>query len=144
MQEARAALDAIIRKSRVHLYKPIQIAEILYHARVHRDVDLDDLESYRNASKRWRDEITLPLLGRVCNSSARFQDDLFNENALPPRLIKILADENKRTKGAVEAYIYSQFTNKYSQLAEALGKCTLATRENLRKSFHLFPLFLMC
>lgn len=137
MQEARAALDAIIRKSRVHLYKPIQIAEILYHARVHRDVDLDDLESYRNASKRWRDEITLPLLGRVCNSSARFQDDLFNENALPPRLIKVLADENKRTKGAVEAYIYSQFTNKYSQLAEALGKCTLATRENFNISTFL-------
>lgn len=28
--QAKAALDAVIKKSRVHLYKPIQIAEILY------------------------------------------------------------------------------------------------------------------
>lgn len=84
------------------------------------DIDLDDLESYRNSSKKWRDEVTIPLLGRKCTSSARFQDDLFNENAVPPRLIKLLALENKRTNGAVEAYIYSRFTNKHSQLTAAL------------------------
>ena len=49
--EARKSLDAVIRKSRVHLYKPIQIAEILYHDRVYHDVDLNDLETYRNRSK---------------------------------------------------------------------------------------------
>lgn len=27
VEEAKAALDSLIRKSRVHLYKPIQIAE---------------------------------------------------------------------------------------------------------------------
>ena len=52
--EARKSLDAVIRKSRVHLYKPIQIAEILYHDRAYHDVDLNDLETYRNRSKiRW-------------------------------------------------------------------------------------------
>lgn len=89
ISKAKKALDNLIKKSRVHLYKPIQIGEILYHSRVYNDVDLDDLESYRNASKHWRDEITEILLGRVCSSSARFQDDLFNENAIPPRIIKM-------------------------------------------------------
>lgn len=126
---AKKALDTIIKKSRVHLYKPIQIGEILYHSRVFNDVDLDDLESYRNASKHWRDDVTEVLLGRICSSSARFQDDLFNENAVPPSAIKVLAEENKRTGGAVEAYIYSRFTNKHSQLADALAKCNNATKK---------------
>lgn len=130
ISNAKKALDTLIKKSRVHLYKPIQIGEILYHSRVYNDVDLDNLESYRNASKHWRDEITEILLGRVCTSSARFQDDLFNDNAIPPRIIKILAKENKRTGGAVEAYIYSMFTNKHNQLVDALCKCIKATKEN--------------
>jgi len=128
--QAKQALDTLIKKSRVHLYKPIQIGEILYHSRVFNDVDLDNLESYRKVSKHWRDEVTIVLLGRVCNSSARFQDDLFNENAVPPRIIKILAEENERTGGAVEAYIYSRFTNKHSQLADALAKCNNASKDD--------------
>lgn len=128
--EAKNALDTLIKKSRVHLYKPIQIGEILYHSRVYDDVDLDDLESYRKTSKHWRDSVTSVLLGRVCNSSARFQDDLFNDNAIPPRILKILAIENERTNGAVEAYIYSRFTNKHSQLSDALAKCNAATKED--------------
>ena len=130
VKKAKEALDAIIKKSRVHLYKPIQIGEILYHSRAFNDVDLTNVESYRNTSKKWRDEVTAVLLGRVCTSSARFQDDLFNENAVPPRYIKILAEENKRTKGAVEAYIYSRFTNKHSQLSTALAVLNNATKEN--------------
>lgn len=128
--DAKKALDSIIKKSRVHLYKPIQIAEILYHSRLFKDVDLDDLESYRKASKFWRDQVTKVLLGRVCSSSARFQDDLFNENALPPRTIKILAKENERTGGAVEAYIYRRFIDKYGQLFNALTIVTCASKED--------------
>lgn len=44
VEEAKAALDSLIRKSRVHLYKPIQIAEILYHQRMYRDLDLSNLK----------------------------------------------------------------------------------------------------
>ena len=128
--EAKQALDSIINKSRVHLYKPIQIGEILYHYRVKHDVDLDDLESYRNKSKKWRDEVTKVLVGRKSTSSAKYQDNLFEENAMPPRLIKILALENVRTRGAVEAYIYSKFTNKHSQLAEALSICNNASKND--------------
>lgn len=129
VKTAKEALDKVIKKSRVHLYKPIQIGEILYHSRVYNNVDLDDLESYRCISKKWRDDVTSVLLGRVCTSSARFQDDLFNENAVPPKIIKILAKENKRTGGAVEAYIYSRFTNKYYQLSNALALLNNTTKE---------------
>lgn len=48
---AKAALDAIIQKSRVHLYKPIQIAEILYRDRTIGDINLLNLEDYRTRSK---------------------------------------------------------------------------------------------
>lgn len=128
--EAKEALDKIIKKSRVHMYKPIQIAEILYRHRTVGDINLLNLDDYRTQSKKWRDEVSLPLLGRVCTSSARFQDDLFNENALPPILINELGKENVRTNGAVEAYIYSRFTNKHSQLSTALDYCTNSTKES--------------
>lgn len=49
--EAKEALDAVIRKSRVHLYKPIQIAEILYRDRTRQDINLLNLEDYRTKSK---------------------------------------------------------------------------------------------
>jgi type II restriction enzyme len=131
VEKAKKALDTIIRKSRVHLYKPIQIAEILYHYRTQPGtLDLLNLDDYRNASKKWRDEISLVLLGRVCTSSARFQDDLFNDNAIPPAILHILGQENNRTGGAVEAYIYNRFTNKHTQLAKALNYCLSATKNN--------------
>lgn len=63
LEQAMQALDAVIDKGRVHLYKPIQVAEILYHDRVFKDIDLAKLEDYRSQSKKWRDEVTLPLLG---------------------------------------------------------------------------------
>lgn len=128
-EQAKSALDAVIRKSRVHLYKPIQIAEILYRDRVMQDIDLLELEDYRTRSRRWRDKVCQVLLGRCCTSSARFQDDLFNETAVPPALIYELGKENRRTNGGVEAYIYSRFTNKHGQLANALEYCLQSTKE---------------
>ncbi|MDE7433148.1 MAG: HaeII family restriction endonuclease [Lachnospiraceae bacterium] len=127
--DAKNALDTVIKKSRVHLYKPIQVAEILYRDRVHKDIDLLKLEDYRTKSKKWRDVISLPLLGRVSTSSARFQDDLFNNNAIPPAVLAVLGEENRRTNGAVEAYIYSKFSNKHEQLSNALAYCLNATKK---------------
>lgn len=128
--KAKAALDAVINKSRIHLYKPIQIAEILYRDRVIKDVNLLNLDDYKNRSKHWRDNICTILLGRTCTSSAKFQDALFDETEIPPVLIDILGKENRRTNGGVEAYIYSRFTNKYNQLAKALNFCLNTTKEN--------------
>lgn len=96
-EEAKTALDKLISKSRVHLYKPIQIAEILFHHRDHTIHGLENLENYRNKSKHWRDEISKELLGRVCTSSAKFQDNLFEANAIPPEALTVLGQENVRT-----------------------------------------------
>lgn len=130
IEEAKNALDLIIEKSRVHLYKPIQVAEILYRDRVYKDIDLSNLEDYRTQSKKWRDAVTIPLVGRKCTSSARFQDDLFNENATPPSVLVVLGRENRRTNGAVEAYIYNKFTNRHLQLSNALDYCLNSSKES--------------
>ena len=128
--KAKAALDAIIKKSRVHLYKPIQIAEILYRDRVIGDIDLNNLEDYRTKSKTWRDEVSIQLLGRVSTSSSKFQDDLFN--AIPANLISELGKYNRNNNGAVEAYIYQKFINKHIQLKNALNYCLDASKENFQ------------
>lgn len=73
--EALHSLNNIIKKSRVHFYKPIQVAEILYHDRTINKLDLLNLENYRNQSKRWRDEICFKFVGRISTSSAKFQDN---------------------------------------------------------------------
>lgn len=138
--EAKEALDRIIKKSRVHLYKPIQIAEILYHFRVEGEIDLDDVEQYRNRSKKWRDEICIQLLGNVCTSSQKFQDNLFENNAIPPRILSILGSEDVRTGGAVEAYIYSCFMKRRCQLANALSYCRNSTKDTFEVQ-HLINMF---
>lgn len=130
LKEAKTALDVVIKKSRIHLYKPIQIAEILYRDRIVGDIDLARLETYRNKSKAWRDEICIALLGRVSTSSAKFQDDLFN--AIPPRLLSALGVHNKNYNGIIEAYIYNQFLHKYAQLKNALSYCINADKKTFQ------------
>lgn len=121
LQDARNALDRIINKSRVHLYKPIQIAEILHRHRIVGDIIPEELDTYRTSSKRWRDIVCLRLVGRTSSSSARFQDNLFESNALPPHLIALLAQENKSRGGIVEAYIYQRFAERFSQLQTGIS-----------------------
>jgi hypothetical protein len=115
---AKEAIDKVIRKSRVHLYKPIQVAEILYRIRTVHDIDPLQLEQYRNQSKQWRDRVTTRLVGNASTSSAKFQDNLFEENAVPPRLLAILSDQN--TNGLVENYIYQKVKHRLSLLFTAL------------------------
>ena len=123
IQTAKQSLDKVIAKARVHLYKPIQVAEILYRDRVEKDINLADLETYRNVSKRWRDIICSRFLGRTSTSSARYQDDIFNENAIPPQVLGVLGEENRKSKGIVEAYIYSRFTERFTQMSTGLNYC---------------------
>lgn len=72
VSQARRVLDALIIKQRVHMYKPIQVAEILYHTR-QGELTIEqvenDLEAYRNPSKRWRNSVTRLLLDQVSTSS---------------------------------------------------------------------------
>jgi type II restriction enzyme len=131
--QAKQSLDNIIRKARVHLYKPIQVAEILHRDRVFQDIDLSRLDTYRNASKRWRDEVCLTFLGRISTSSARYQDDLFNENATPPEILCELGKINRASGGVVEAYIYRKFSQRLSQVSIGLDYC----QNHDHKSFRL-------
>lgn len=112
----KEALDRVISKGRVHFYKPFQIAEILRKARFGELKDLGDLESYRNTSKKWRNDVSMLLVGRVSTSSARYQDDVFNNSAMPPDLLVMLSKHNKL--GEVEAYIYLKFKEKMAKLGE--------------------------
>ncbi len=116
---SKKVLDNVIRKSRVHLYKPIQIAEILFHHRTEKNWDLNDLESYRNVSKHWRDEISSLLVGRKSTSSQKYQDNIFEANAMPPKLLAELGKINKTGKGFVEAYIYKALKKRLSSVHTA-------------------------
>lgn len=130
VEDAKKSIDNVIKKARIHLYKPVQIAEILYRDRVFNDINLLKLETYRIKSKIWRDEICKDLLGRVCTSSAKFQDNLFESNAIPPEVLYVLGKENRKTNGAVEAYIYNLFIGKHSQLQNALDYCVKSNVHN--------------
>jgi type II restriction enzyme len=120
---AKAAIDSLIKKSRVHLYKPIQISEILYRDRVIGDINLLELETYRSPSKQWRDDFCYRFLGRKCTSSSRFQDDLFNDTAIPINILSHLGNINREKNGIVEAYIYRQFQSRMSQMSTGLEYC---------------------
>ncbi len=91
------------------MYKPIQVAEILYRVRCGEltiEQVRSDLESYRNPSKHWRDSVTRLLLDQVCTSSHKFQDNLFESNATPPHVLAALSQVN--VDGVVERYIYQK------------------------------------
>lgn len=138
--EAKEALDKIITKARVHLYKPIQIAEILYYDRINKDINLTEIDTYKNISKKWRDLICYRFLGRTSSSSARYQDDVFNENAIPPSVLEILGKENRSHSGMVEAYIYACFEKRFSQMSNGLDYCKTHNVSNfqLQEFINLF------
>jgi hypothetical protein len=125
IESAKIAIDKLIEKSRVHLYKPIQIAEILFMHRTEPklEINLLEIETYRTHSKKWRDIVCLQFLGRISTSSAKFQDNLFEENAIPPQILSVLGQENIKRNGAVESYIYQAFEDKHLQLDNALSYC---------------------
>jgi len=116
IRDAKRVLDKVINKARVHFYKPIQVAEILYRSRTRGDIDVSDLESYRSPSKKWRDDISRRLVGSISTSSARYQDDVFNENAVPPQKLAILDAANKAGSAIVENYIYHRMCQRWALL----------------------------
>ncbi len=71
IQEAKQALDKVIDKARVHLYKPIQVAEILHRDRIEKDITLSNLTTYRTTSKKWRDIFCIQFFIKVQNLIAR-------------------------------------------------------------------------
>ena len=130
IKDAKQSLDKVIDKARVHLYKPIQIAEILHRDRTEKDINLVDLSTYRTISKKWRDIICIKFLGRTSTSSARYQDDIFNDNAVPPSILAELGKENRNKNGVVEAYIYQKFAQRFSQMSTGLDYCLTHDKSN--------------
>jgi HaeII restriction endonuclease len=116
-EQALAKLDAVVSKSKVEMYKPIQVAEVLHAARNDSSIKLDELETYRTRSKKFRDQVTRELFGKVSTSSAKFQDDIWSEDELPPPAMQILGNINATT-GKVEEYIYQNVWRKNSFLIE--------------------------
>jgi type II restriction enzyme len=115
---AKQQLDKVIQKARIHFYKPIWIAEILFHHRQN-PFDLSEVENYRNISKKWRDQVTLRLVGRQSTSSQKYQDNLFEDNAIPAELLNLLGEINLAQGGVVESYIYHAFQDRLSDLRVA-------------------------
>lgn len=132
IEEAKQALDRVIDKARVHFYKPIQVAEVLHRSRTVNDIVLLDKETYRSASKRWRDVICVQFIGRSSTSSARYQDDIFSIEATPPEVLDILGKENESKGGVVEAYIYSRFSARFTQMSSGLNYCQEHTKETFQ------------
>lgn len=132
IDEAKGKLDNIINIARTDLYKPIQIAEVLYNSRINQDIDVSQVETYRNTSKQWRDNVTRRLLGKVCTSTARFQDNLWDQNAMPVSHLKVLDTENKRLGGAIERYIYYRFIERQELVASVMRKLDIDNYELLK------------
>lgn len=109
-------LDHIIQLSRVEMYKPIQIAEILREFTLNKSINPAKLETYRSLSRDLRNKVTLELIGKVSTSSMRFQDDLWNSSAMPPDALTVLASANSKSK--VEEYIYQCVYSKSAQMIE--------------------------
>jgi len=129
LDQAKCCLDKVISKARVHFYKPFQIAEILRNHRLGELNDLSDLDTYKNISKRWRDGVSNLLVGRSSTSSAKYQEDVFNDNSCPPSALVALGQYNKSSGGVVEAYIYRMFESKVSPIGSILTQIKSATPE---------------
>jgi len=120
LEVARAKLDRIINISRVEMYKPIQVAEILREFRMNSNISPSNLETFRGLSRELRNRASLELMGKVSTSSMRFQDDLWNETALPASSLEVLHFANKGSK--VEEYIYQHIYAKSMQVIEIRKK----------------------
>jgi len=134
IKAAKERLDYIINIGRVDLYKPIHIAEVLYRSRTVGGLRPLELDSYRNPSLRWRDDVTLRLSGKVSTSSARYQHDVWNPTAMPPEMLAALNKENKRTKGAVERYVYMRYGERQGTVTGIITAIEAATPETFQLS----------
>ncbi|MGI8787207.1 MAG: HaeII family restriction endonuclease [Pyrinomonadaceae bacterium] len=121
LEQAKTRLDLIIGKSRVDLYKPIHIAEVLYRSRTVGDFDIAKLETFQNPSLRWRNKVTQKLAGKVSTSSARYQHDVWSETAMPIEFLVVLGSENKATKGAIEKYIYARYGERQGTVSSVIS-----------------------
>ena len=118
---AKAALDRFLRRKGQEAWRVIQAAEILHEKRLHPELSLERLETYKKESRQWRDAMAKRILGEGYQPPAAGQDSLFYKTALPPEILRVLGEENCRTGGAVEAYVYRRLFRKDRRLEELLS-----------------------
>lgn len=123
MDSAKDYLDNLIKAGRLHLYKPIQIAEILYRDRISDVIDFSNIETFRLPSRKWRDVISSQLVKSISRSSAKYQDAIFTDTEMPISKLAELSEINKRSRGGVEAYIYRRFESRFNKMVNALEYC---------------------
>jgi type II restriction enzyme len=104
IEDAKGEIDTLINNARFRCFRPIRVAEILYHSRTVDDVALEDPESYRVESGRWRDDISLRLTGKASSSSKSYQKDF--SDLMNPESLSALDSLNTAEHGLVESYIY--------------------------------------
>lgn len=140
LQEAKNRLDEIIRKGRLDLYKPIQIAEVLNRSRLDPKIDITNLASFQNPSVHWRDEITIRFTGKRSTSSARYQHDVWNATAMPPDFLSVLDKENRRLRGVIEKYIYQIYFARQQTISKIIDYIKNAQPHNfqIRELLNLF------
>ena len=120
------------------MYKPIQIAEVLRHHRLGEITDLSDIESFRNRSIHWRNDVTTELMGKVSTSSARFQHDVWNESAMKSEYLVQLGAANLQD-ASIEKMIYRAISKKQEILIDFFFKLeNVSTASGLKKLFSLF------
>lgn len=120
---AKDYLDNLIKSGRLQLYKPIQIAEILYRDRISDEIDFSNIETFRLPSRKWRDVISNLLVKSTSKSSAKYQDAIFTETEMPIEKLAEISEINKQTRGGVEAYIYRCFEGRFNKMVAALDYC---------------------
>jgi|GEM_PF-1116214 len=115
--EAKQEIDTMINNARFRCFRPIRVAEILYHSRTEGGFDLSDPQSYRVESGRWRDEVAEDLTGKGSSSSNSYQKDFLD---LISKALPALDDLNKQNPGVVENYIYTRLKeDKWGGLIDA-------------------------
>lgn len=141
VEQAKERLDYVISIARSDMYKPIQVAEVLYHSRVaDADIEILNRETYQNPSVHWRNEVTRRLTGKYSTSSVRYQHDIWNETAISPDFLYVLDQENKKANGSVERYIYLQYQNKHTTIVNMITSIVRATPQDfsLRELLSVF------
>ncbi len=134
LESPKDYLDNLIKAGRLLLYKPIQVAEILYRDRISDEINFDNIETFRLPSRKWRDVISCMLVNATSSSSAKYQDALFTETEMPVEKLAELSAINKQTRGGVEAYIYRCFEGRFNKMVNALEYCYSHNETNFQVS----------
>ena len=111
----------------------------MYRSRVYQDIDVLQVETYRNQSIKWRNEISKSILSTSSSSSSRYQDDIWNAHAMPPEILSVLNQANIEGSGVVERYIYYRFLERQGGIVAVMEQ--LKQAQSSPESFNISDFF---